>query len=270
MDELEYAAKCTAFVIIELPATSPTGQPVRHFGTAYFISKKLLLTAGHNTLGPHGVLSQVRVTYPGTPYIDYQGLNPMKTTIPTIDCKVVGTLYTGKNGDPFSIDIAILDAGSHNAAFHLDLSANAPPPTSNVNVIGYPGVATQQWLGSHEGIADVNASRTAAEILFPPQRLTITSGIVEKTGTTISYNLSTMPGMSGGCVLYNGTAVGRDPNRHYCLQIRGSCRTRNRNSEWPSHHQKRYFPNGSIVFRNSCPQFFLQTQNFPRSLKCVL
>lgn len=208
--ELEHAAKCTAFVIIDLPAASPNGQPARHFGTAFFISKKLLLTAGHNTLGPNGVLSHVRITYPGTPYIDYQGLSPTKPTIPTIDCKVVGTLYTGKNADPFSNDIAILDAGSHNAVFHLDLSANLPPPSSIVNVIGYPGVATQQWLGSHEGIGDVNASRTAAEILFPAQRLTITSGTVEKVGTTISYNLSTMPGMSGGCVLYNGTAVGNN------------------------------------------------------------
>ena len=202
--ELEYATKCTAFVIIDLPAASPNGQPARQFGTAFFISKKLLLTAGHNT---HG-LSHVRITYPGTSHVDYQGLNPTKATIATIDCKVVGTLYTGKNADPSSHDIAILDAGSHNAVFHLDLSANLPPPSSNVNVIGYPGVATQQWLGSHEGIGDVDAGRTAAEILFPAQRLTITSGSVEKAGTTISYNLSTMPGMSGGCVLYNGTAVG--------------------------------------------------------------
>jgi hypothetical protein len=168
----------------------------------------LLLTAGHNTLGPNGVLSHVQITYPGTPYIEYQGQT--KATIPTIDCKVVGTLYTGKNADRFGTDIAILDAGSHNAVFHLDLSANLPPPSSNVNVIGYPGFAKPNWLASHEGIGDVNASRTAAEILFPPQRLTFTSGTVEKTGTTISYNLSTMPGMSGGCVLYKGAAVGNN------------------------------------------------------------
>src|SRR5579859_4269709 len=67
--QLEEAAKCTVFVIIDHPSKgTKTGS--RYYGTAFFISPKLLLTAGHNIVSSDGPLEHVRITYPGLPYIN--------------------------------------------------------------------------------------------------------------------------------------------------------------------------------------------------------
>lgn len=203
--QLEQAAKCTVFVIIDHPLKSNKAGS-RYYGTAFFISPKLLLTAGHNIVGSHGPLEQVRITYPGLPYINLKTLQG-RPTISTIDCKVVGTLYTREHG-PMNNDLAVLDAGSHNAADFLQISQNLPMIGAKVNIIGYPGAATQKWLLIHEGLQDIEISRQATNKMFPAQRLTITSGSVESGGSMISYRLSTIPGMSGAPVIYNGVAIG--------------------------------------------------------------
>jgi hypothetical protein len=200
-DEIRNAIKCMALVIAE--HISADGRVETYFGTAFFISEKLLLTAGHNVYGS----PNLKITGPGIPHIKYATVGSRRITAPTIDCKVVATLYKNQDG-PSHHDIAILHAGTYNANSYLKLSSHLPPLPSKVNVIGYPGTAAHNWLLCHEGIADIDISRKATDEMFPAHRITITSGPVATAGKTISYKLSTIRGMSGGCVLYNGNVVG--------------------------------------------------------------
>lgn len=203
--KLQEAVNCMALVIIE--HISDDGRITTWYGTAFFISPKLLLTAGHILSGPPNVKTNIRITSPGTPYFNVAALRSGRNTVLMIDCKVVATLYKRPNG-PSHEDIAILDAGTISAPSYLRLSLTLPSLLSKVNVLGYPGPAAQNWLLSHQGIDDAAAGRRATEELFPPQRITITSGPIETIGPTISYKLSTVPGMSGGCVLHEGKVVG--------------------------------------------------------------
>src|SRR5579859_7656770 len=92
--ELRFAAKCTAVMIVDVPSTTPGSWHRYYFGTAFFVYPKILLTAGHNTLGPQGPLKTVRITTPGLVHMSYNLLQSQRLT--TIECAVVGTLYTGK------------------------------------------------------------------------------------------------------------------------------------------------------------------------------
>jgi len=208
--ELLFAAKCTTFVIVELPATSPGGSRKRSFGTAFFVSPKLLLTAGHNVLGAQGPLKSVKITTPGLVHVTWNMLSSNR--LATIDCSVLGTLYSGKQGkDSYLTDIAILHSGSYTAGEYLPISAEETAPGTGVSVIGYPGPAKEGWLGIHEGLQNVEASRLITDQMFPARRLTVSSGTIESTTGNIAYKLSTMPGMSGSPVLSHGTAIGTNP-----------------------------------------------------------
>jgi hypothetical protein len=202
-----------------------------YFATAFFISEKFLLTAGHNLSSSSNVKVKVRITLPGTPYYQQTSIGS-PNAVPTIDCRVVNTLY--KNADvPSHHDIAILDAGTYNASSYIELSSDLPILPSKVNVIGYPGIASQIWLRSHEGIGDIESNRRTTEEMFPAQRMTISSGPVTAVGKTISYRLSTVHGMSGGCVLYNGYAVGILGRLIECLlHLRSSHRAELGGIEW--------------------------------------
>jgi V8-like Glu-specific endopeptidase len=199
------AANCMAFMIIE--HTSADGNVVEQYlGSAFFISPTLLLTAGHNILGPPNVKVNVRIGRPGAPYINYAAALHRK--IPTIVCKIVASLYKSQRS-PSHHDIAILDAGTYdNGSSYLNLSPASPTPSSKVNVVGYPGSAKQEWLMCHDGITDAENGRRKTADMFPAQRMTITSGPVNTVSSTISYKLSTIPGMSGGCVLHEGKVIG--------------------------------------------------------------
>jgi len=163
----------------------------------------MLITAGHNIYGQSG---RVRITYPGLRHLNYTQLTDGR--VATIDCTVVGTLYT-KNG-PCEKDIAILHAGSHNAADVLQLSAELPQPNEFISVIGYPGELKSEWMKTQIGIKDVDSSLDAAAKLLPKRTLTVSRGAVKSTGATMAYTVSTCPGMSGSCVLYKGKVIGKD------------------------------------------------------------
>jgi hypothetical protein len=195
-----------ALLIIEHISVADNKVVNQYLGTAFFISPKLLLTAGHNVYGPSNVRINIRIAIAGTPYINYTAAQ--RHTVPTIDCKLVHTLYKNPDG-PSHYDIAILDAGTYdNGSSYLKLSTELPAVSSKVNVLGYPGVAKPEWLGCHEGINDAEISRQAANEMFPPQRINVTNGPVMTVGPTITYKLSTISGMSGGCVLLDGKAIG--------------------------------------------------------------
>jgi hypothetical protein len=226
------AAKCTSLVLLEESHTDGTIR--KFYGTAFFVSENLLLTAGHNTLGVHGVSSQIRITTPGLDLVQPWQVNQRK--VPTIICKIAGTIYR-RNG-PSSNDIAILDSGTYRNSSYLSLSSAVPQIKSKVDVIGYPGYIKHEWIEAHVGVNDFDRGQKEAEKLLPKGRLTVTRGTLEHVGPTIPYKASTCPGMSGSCVLYKGAVVGS-----YCLY-----RADNRCSCWPSRQKPRFIADGSVIY----------------------
>ena len=181
------------------------------FGTAFFIDSKHLVTAGHNTYGPNGPLKKVRITTPGLPHIDY--LKLMGGKVATIECNVVGTLYE-KVGQ-YETDISILHSGSYNAPEFLRLSADVPTASDPVYIVGYPGELKLEWMRTQAGIKNADESLQATAKLLPIRTLTVSSGTVQSSGAMVTYQLTTCPGMSGSCVLYNGRVIGSDKTLKY-------------------------------------------------------
>ena len=198
------AAKCTSFLLIEEQKPGEKSSR-RYYGTAFFISPRLLVTAGHNVIGVHGPISQLCITHPGVEMIDLRQV--ALRTVPTINCKVVGSLY--KKEGPFSKDIAILDAGSFNASHYLPLSKAIAPQNAVIDIVGYPAQIKDEWLEAHDGI-DVQRAQDEAKCLLPKGRLLVTRGNASATsGTAIPYHITTCPGFGGSCVLYNGAVIGK-------------------------------------------------------------
>jgi V8-like Glu-specific endopeptidase len=196
-------AKCTSFLLIDEEKVE--GYPKQQFyGTAFFVSDNLLITAGHNTVGVNGPINRLAITYPGIDQIHPWHVSQKE--VPTINCKVVASIYK-KNGPP-SKDIAILDAGSFCAAKYVQLSSFIPPPKTAVYVIGYPGDIKRGWVETQVGLNNLEEAHENATQLFPKGRLTVSCGEVVTTGNIIEYAVSTCPGMSGACVVYNGMVIG--------------------------------------------------------------
>lgn len=181
----------------------------RYFGTAFFVSEHLLLTAGHNIVGVNGPITSISITYPGLGQVESWKLSQRKMS--TIECKVVGTIY--KRNGIYSKDLAILDSGSFRHSKYLPLSSIVPPPQTAVDVIGYPGEIRHEWIEAQSGLVNSLEGQAEAVRLLPNGRLTVTRGVVEAGDTTLPYHISTCPGMSGSCVLHKGVIIGN----HSCI-----------------------------------------------------
>ena len=166
------AAKCTSLVLVE--ESYPDGTTRKFYGTAFFVSENLLLTAGHNAVGVHGGNTQILITTPGLDQVQPWQVNQRR--VPTIICKVAGTIYR-RNG-PFSNDIAILDSGSFRNSSYLSLSSAVPQIKSTVDVIGYPGYIKHEWIEAHTGVNDFDRGQKEAEKLLPKGRSDCYSGDV--------------------------------------------------------------------------------------------
>ena len=128
----------------------------------------------------------------------------------TIECTVLGSLY--KKDGPGHLDISMLHSGTYNSPNFLELSTDPIPLNAIVDVIGYPGRHSTEFILSHSGLAKPFQEHIAsADTLLPAQTLTVTRGTIETVGSTISYRISTCPGMSGSCLLYKGKAFGKRP-----------------------------------------------------------
>lgn len=174
------------------------------FATAFFVSETKLLTAGHNIAGVYDRVTRISVSVPGTSQVLSREMSLHK--IPLIDCKLVGTLY--KRGGPYDKDIAILDSGSFRSAHYVQLSSIIPPKDALVDVIGYPGEITREWIEAQWGLKNHTQGAEDAKKFLRAGSLTVTRGKVEDSEETMSYHISTSPGMGGSCVLYQGCVIG--------------------------------------------------------------
>jgi hypothetical protein len=187
-------------------------------GTAFFFAPNYLLTAAHNVYGNNG--KYLRVTLPEVHHVK---LNNLLSGTHMLECTLVATVY-GKDKIVNDLnDIAILRCG-YISEHYLNLSKDLPPKNAEVNVVGYPGEFKIAWIGSQTAIKDKDQGLAAAGILFPPRKVTATQGLVTENGELISYRLSSCPGMSGGCLLYNGKVVGTLVTYYYFSNIRCSYR----------------------------------------------
>jgi V8-like Glu-specific endopeptidase len=180
------------------------------YGTAVFIDDKHLLTAGHcfyDKSRRTDTIKRIRVVYPGLPYVNYSDLHSGE--IFTLDCTIIKNLFKGAP-DLNEPDIALLHAGTGNGPLGTELSANVPKPGAIVDVIGYPQEPVTAWFKKKlKNINDLDETIKTVRKLLPYRTLTISRGTIKTVGKGyITYNVSTVPGMSGSCLVYEGKVIG--------------------------------------------------------------
>jgi V8-like Glu-specific endopeptidase len=193
------AGKCVAYLVAEFHNTSET-----HVATAFFIDRKHLLTAGHCLYKRNHSLKSVQLIEPGISHIDSTKL--AQGNYFRIICEVASNLYNEKGS--YENDIALLHTGSFSWPNYLELSTALPPKGATVDIIGYPAELSSAWMRTQGTLRDIDANLATVQKLLPKRTLSISRGTVEGAGTVISYKLSTVPGMSGACVVYKGRAIG--------------------------------------------------------------
>ena len=204
-DGLIAAGKCIAYLYVKFRDDSEA-----QIATAFFIGPKHLLTAAHSLHKRDSSCESIQLIGPGIPHIDVNKF--YNNDYATVDCDVIGTYYDVKG--PYQNDIALLYSGSFNSPHFIQLSTVAPLKGENVDVIGYPGPASEVWMSTQGKLNDITTSLARVAKLLPNRRLSVSRGTVEATGDIISYNLSTVPGMSGSCVVYQGKAIGLTHRLH--------------------------------------------------------
>jgi len=204
------AGKHSAF--LEVDVELDDGSTAYLKGTAFFVSENYLLTAAHNVVLKAGKVTKVSIRY--------EGLKKVEPTGTTFKCRVVAVM---PNFNPASYDLledlAILECLGHDSPHFLHLSTDPLPSTAVVHVIGYPGKITEEWLRDrHPDLDDYGSSHTAAHKLLPQGMLTATEGKISViSGGYAEYNISTVEGMSGGCLLYNDKAYGIKSSRRFAI-----------------------------------------------------
>src|ERR1700685_802005 len=202
------ASRATSLLMIE--AVDSKGHLMWDFATAFFISPNLLLTAGHAALDPDGAVRTERYLFiPGTPFLNWDQVSSRNPW--AIRCTVVENLY--RVGGSRSKAIALLSSGNFESQNYVSLSAKRIPQGGTIDIIGYPGEKRITWLREkHQGLKSLEESGAAGEELLPTRRLVVTRGVVaHNSGYLTSYNLSTCPGLSGSCVLFDGKVYGTTP-----------------------------------------------------------
>ena len=183
------------------------GTWAKSFGTAFFVTKTHLLTAGHVVqASPDAEVVSIRLFYAGCKTVDY-GTN-------TIECKVVATLYDPDNPDGNKPDLALLECPSQDAGTWLPISPKIDdlPVGAIVDIIGYPCYITdaqKEGFKKKGSLNDYSESMREAELMLRPKTLTVSRGIVEAIENNhIRYKLSSLCGMSGACLMYNEKIYG--------------------------------------------------------------
>lgn len=221
-DSIFDAARNTALLEVEIRKNDGTIQ--KGHGTAFFVTEKHLLTAGHNVCNSLGTVISIRIAYPGVKVYDES------EKMATFDCILLKTLYSDdvQNGR-LAKDVAILRCEAHNGGSYLPLSSDQLPLNAVVDILGYPAFGHDSCISRHSDLTNSKTSETSSKILLPPKTLMVTRGTVEKMDDgLISYKVSTCPGMSGGCLLFDGKVYGMIPP--HTLEF-----SHIRCSSWPSY-----------------------------------
>ena len=223
------AGKATTCVIVE--ERRADGSSGRNFGTAFFVTNTHLLTAGHVVkCSPGARIERIRVSYAGCKTVD------AKTN--TIECNVVGNLDESDSPISSKFDLALLECPSQEAGTWLPISANVGDLQVGeiVDIVGYPADLTPPQKESFKKkgcLTDYDKSMEEAKLMLRPKTLTVSRGTVEAIGNgSIRYRLSSISGMSGACVMFNGMIYGS--SKHVNAYGRCACRslqTRKRNTK---------------------------------------
>ena len=203
-DGILEASKATCLLFVQ--STDAKGHSDWEFATAFFVAPNLLLTAGHNALNPKDAVKTDRWLFsPGTPHLD---MDQIASHSPwAIRCTVVENMF--KSGE-ISKDIAVLSSENFEVESYLKISTDPVPVDAIIDVVGYPGEKKRKWLREkHPKLESLVTSETAGEMLLPTGKLVVTRGVVtERRPDVTSYTISTCPGFSGSCVIYNGKVHG--------------------------------------------------------------
>jgi len=203
-DTLVRVGSTVCHIIVEFDNTCTT-----NVGMAFFIDTDHLVTAGHNLKRPEGyAIKSVHVISPGEPYINYDKL--LEGVCPSLECTVIANLYTGSYGT----DIALIRVPKcYKGPAAVEVLMEPPPIGSTVDVIGYPGDSSKNphWLKDKKPeLVSIERGLETIQKLLPSQKLAISRGTVQEcTETLVKYKLSTVPGMSGSCVLHQGKLIGK-------------------------------------------------------------
>jgi Trypsin-like peptidase domain len=196
--------RCVVFLLIEF-------ETHRGFATGFYVDKRYVVSAGHcfyDSYNRADTIKSILATFPGVPNVDFDKLH--NEELCTLNFKVINNLY-----DPLHAkrehDIALLECqGGVNGPRVIRLSTEFPPPDAIVDVIGYPAfISDPSYLVTTKyKLKDLARALERIRTLLPMFSLTVSRGTIESTGKMISYNASTIPGMSGSCLLYRGNVVG--------------------------------------------------------------
>ena len=197
-------AKHTVFV--ETTIRFNNGTTKTKSGTGFLVSEDLVLTAAHVVVHGSGTVMRIAITYEGLKIVDSDAAR--------YDCELVEVMprIYAENFDRHPMeDLAILRCLGHHS--FLRLSTVTPSEGTDVQVIGYPGKIEKTWLKKRHGseIIDLESAIKDARALLPRNKLNVTKGqitSIDHSSGCATHEASTVPGMSGGCLLYGDNVCG--------------------------------------------------------------
>jgi len=170
-------------------------------GTAFFVTETLLLTAGH--LVPDGK-RKIIAQKPGSIWCEVLVDSMFKKDPPcqVIPCKFVGSGHS-------RVDLAVIQVEPPFKATHImKISQQRVRSGQGIDVIGYVGDYGSHYIRRMHGGDPRRDDFDAVNSLFPKGCLIVSYGAIEATGDELTYAASTVKGMSGGPIVYNGDAIG--------------------------------------------------------------
>ena len=170
-------------------------------GTAFFVTETLLLTAGH--LIPDGkrkIVAQKPGTSWGEIYLD--ALFEKNPPCDVIPCRFIGSGYS-------RVDLAALEVeGPFRADHIMEITQQNLQSGEAVDIIGYAGEISIQYIRKMHGGLPNRQDIDDVHGLFPIYRMLVSYGTIEATGNELTYAASTVIGMSGAPVVFQGQAIG--------------------------------------------------------------